>query len=217
MQHPPLNLSEYAGPTLEVGQASPVPEPSEHAQWAVMFVFIFLALVIIPVLGAFGPVPGEPSAARQYLHQLLERAGTATQGQEQDRSSEVAASGTVEVPATDPFDHPALAPLKGKYCWDYMPGGTDPQAVATFQALVWNKLGRDVQTIAAERLMVCTPFEALNEQVMAAGGCKKSGCGVNDVTFYVDTAGRAALQVRADGKCQYSVEEGFSTGQSFCR
>jgi hypothetical protein len=118
--------------------------------------------------------------------------------------------------ASDPFAVQALAHLKGQYCFNYMPGGDNPKARQAFSELLWDKLEPGVRSLLEERLDVCFPFEAVDEAVIKAGGCRKSECGVNDAHFYINTDGKVAVDYRIDGQCKQAKEEGFTKAQLLC-
>ena len=120
-------------------------------------------------------------------------------------------------PGGDPFTVAALSPLKGTYCMDYMPGGTNPRAIKAFDQLVWSKLNKELQEIADDRLEVCSPFERVTDQVVSAGGCAKSQCGSNDVNFYINREGLVGVDYRINGECRTANEDGFTQTQLLCR
>ena len=109
-----------------------------------------------------------------------------------------------------------LQSLKGMYCFNFMPGGDQAAAVSTFDTLVWSKLSADWQSKALERVDVCMPFEWATPDVMSSGGCAKSMCGTEDVHFYINTQGKAALDMNIGGRCSYITEDGFTQLSVLC-
>lgn len=111
---------------------------------------------------------------------------------------------------------PNLTPLIGTYCFNYLPMGDNPAAKAVFDEVLWSKLGEDWRQKSLDRLDVCMPFEWQTAEVLSAGGCAKSMCGIEDVKFYIDLFGHAAVDVFSNGNCTHVAEEGFVGANLLC-
>ncbi|MEY4283629.1 MAG: hypothetical protein RL111_304 [Pseudomonadota bacterium] len=214
---PTLDLHEAVGPALTL-------EPSDLGRMMLasgtpmaLGMFCTLAVLSMAVL-----VPISKMATGNPEHTWARIFGEVMQGvgDAADNIELPVAAQAPEAPdaaGSDPFAVATLSPLKGTYCMDYMPGGTNPRAVQAFGQLVWNKLNKELQEIADERLEVCTPFERVNDEVVSAGGCAKSQCGTNDVNFYLNQQGLTAVDYRVNGECRYAAEDGFTQIQLMCR
>ena len=110
----------------------------------------------------------------------------------------------------------SFEPIMGAYCYNYMPDGDNAAAKTFFDEMLWSKLGAEWQQKALERLDVCIPFTLQIPEVASAGGCAKSLCGVEDVTFYINTAGRVAVDMNVNGNCTHVAEEGFTQVHLLC-
>ncbi len=109
-----------------------------------------------------------------------------------------------------------LEKLNGKYCFNYMPSGDDPKARDAFSKLYWSKLNTELAQVTQDRLDVCFPFAYRTPDVLVGGGCQKSNCGVNDVSFYIQRSGKIAMDYRVDGECRHASEEGFAHTSLLC-
>ncbi len=110
----------------------------------------------------------------------------------------------------------SFQPIMGTYCFNFMSSGDNLAAKTFFDDMLWSKLGADWQQKALDRLDVCMPFEMQTPEVGSAGGCAKSLCGVEDVKFYINTAGKAAIDMNIQGNCTYLAEEGFKQVHLLC-
>jgi hypothetical protein len=110
----------------------------------------------------------------------------------------------------------SFEPIIGAYCFNYMPNGDNAAAKTFFDEMLWSKLGADWQQKALDRLDVCMPFELQTPEVVSAGGCAKSLCGVEDVKFYINTEGKAAIDMNVNGTCTHVAEEGFTQMHLLC-
>jgi hypothetical protein len=110
-----------------------------------------------------------------------------------------------------------LASLVGRYCFDYMPGGKDAAAVATFDSLVWAKLSENQRERVRGRMDVCSPFEWVGSDYIHASNCQKGQCGQNDVGIFIDRQGRVAFELREEGQCSKAVEEDFASPDALCK
>lgn len=106
--------------------------------------------------------------------------------------------------------------LEGKYCFNYMPTGDDPDAREAFSKLYWNKLNVELTNLTEDRLDVCTQFAYQTSEVLVGGGCQKSNCGTNDVTFYINRKGKIAMDYRVEGECSHAAEDGFTQISLLC-
>jgi hypothetical protein len=229
---PTLNLQEVPGPVLKVDHASAtetlVRSGTPVAIGVTCTIALLAALVLVPLSRqSEGPTAigaGLASILPEFIQKIL-----ADEGQKEAMSesraeaskpalglepTEVAKS--QQPSASDPFAVQALAPLKGQRCFNYMPGGDNPKARQAFSELLWDKLDPGVRSLLEERLDVCSPFEAVDETAIKAGGCRKSECGENDAHFYINTDGKVAIDFRIDGQCKQAKEEGFTQAQLLC-
>lgn len=110
----------------------------------------------------------------------------------------------------------SFQPIMGTYCFNFMPSGDNLAAKTFFDEMLWSKLGADWQQKALDRLDVCMPFEMQTPEVGSAGGCAKSLCGMEDVKFYINTAGKAAIDMNIQGNCTHLAEEGFTQVHLLC-
>jgi len=106
--------------------------------------------------------------------------------------------------------------LVGTYRFNYLPAGDNAVAKAVFDDLLWRKLSKEWQQKALERLDVCMPFEWQTSEVLSGGGCAKSRCGTEEVKFYVDRFGKAAIDLYINGNCTQVAEEGFARVELLC-
>lgn len=225
---PPLNLQEPLGPSLELDQTPPrevlKDSGTPFAVGVICTIALLAALVLVPLSRQAAepdaPGPDVLSTLMESIQQFWPHDGEDVEPP--DPPADVVALPTlpttpdVAAPSTDPFEMPALVALKGQQCFNYMPGGDNPAARETFSELLWSKLEPDVRSLMEERLAVCSPFAAISNEVIKAGGCRKSECGSNDAHFYINTDGKVAIDYRVDGVCKQATEDGFSQTQLLC-
>ena len=217
---PVLDLTERVGPALAL-ESSTLPDGIKDsgtplATGIFSLLAVMCGLVLVPVSKMGTGHPGETWS--RLLEDLVAGAsGLSDQVEVSLPSTAAAPQASDESAGADPFANPLLSPLRGAYCMDYMPGGSKPRAVAAFDQLVWSKLNKELQDIVDERLEVCMPFEKVNAEVVTAGGCAKSQCGVNDVNFYINQQGLIGVQYHVNGECQQASENGFAQTQLLCR
>lgn len=210
---------------MELDRSSPV-EVFRDSGTPLAFVVMFsiglaCALVLVPMSRQGADADGAGLEVLSSMKELFKREQPADRSADAKPASTAAAPVPLAVPdnkpsQAGPFDVPILAALKGRYCSAYMPDGDDKAAREAFAELVWDKLDPDVRTKVSDRLDVCFPFSAVNDKLVKAGGCRKSECTVNDVHFYIDIAGKAAVEYRVDGECNQASEEGFSQARLLC-
>jgi hypothetical protein len=229
---PTLNLQEVPGPVLKFDHASATETLARSgtpvAIGVTCTIALLAALVLVPLSRqSEGPTAIGATLASilpEFIQQILsdeaqqdarsESRGDASKPALMPEPSEV---GKTQPPsASDPFEVQALAHLKGQRCFNYMPDGDNPKARQAFSELLWDKLEPGVRSLLEERLDVCSPFEAVDEVVIKAGGCRKSECGENDAHFYINTDGKVAIDYRIDGQCKQAKEEGFTQVQFLC-
>jgi hypothetical protein len=229
---PTLNLQEVPGPVLEFDNASSADTLARSgtpvAIGVTCTIALMAALVLVPLSRqSEGPTAigaGLASVLPEFIQQILADEGHKEAMAESRAESSKSASGpeptvvskTQQPSASDPFEVQALAHLKGQRCFNYMPGGDNLKARQAFSELLWEKLEPGVRSLLEERLDVCSPFEAVDEEVIKAGGCRKSECGENDAHFYINTDGKVAIDYRIDGQCKQAKEEGFTQTQFLC-
>jgi hypothetical protein len=225
MDHPTLDLSEQPGPVLKIDGSDLGSLAPHEAPWLAATLFAAIGALSIAAIVATKPDTQQSVGLLDLLREAVHRiVGERDDGAEEsdparaarDAQSAAAQASTAQ-PASGIFANSEIAPLRGKYCTDYMPDGTDPAARQAFTNLVWGKLDQQLQSIIVSRLEVCTPFEALSEEVASAGGCQKSSCGIDDATFYIDKSGKAAVEYRVKGRCESASENGFSEPGLLCR
>lgn len=207
----PLDLSERRGPVLSIEAGDLASSVPRHAAlWLPAIVFSALgALALLAILSSQAA-----TLSREGIFELF-RGVVAEPANEQEEV--VATPHSKPAPTSSTFSNSDITALSGKYCFAYMPGGSDPVAREAFVRVLWDKLDQQLQTLIKDRLEVCTPFEPVSPGVVAAGGCQKSACGVEDVTFYIDKDGKAAVDYRVGGRCESASEDIFSEKELLCR
>jgi hypothetical protein len=109
-----------------------------------------------------------------------------------------------------------LALLNGVNCPAYFAGDKPSDASSAFDEHIWSKLSKELQDQAVQRLDVCSPFEMIEQDLIAAQGCAQHECGTNDVRFYLSADNKAAIEMHVDGQCTQSVESGFRHTNLLC-
>lgn len=216
---PVLDLTERPGPILSL-EVSTLPDGIKDSGTPLALgifsvLTLMCGLVLMPISKMGTGDPGETWS--RILDELIAGFQGLPEMPEPVLPSVATAPDAEPAAGGDPFTNPQLSPLKGAYCMDYMPGGANPKAAAAFNQLVWSKLNKELQDIVDERLEVCMPFEKVNAEVVTAGGCAKSQCGVNDVNFYINQQGLIGVQYHVNGECQQASETGFAQTQLLCR
>ncbi len=212
---PALNLGAIEhGPALTLGQQNVGPElqlnaaltnSTTHASnGLVVTIAALLAVLVLAVLLPYSQMQQPQDTGPAWYSSLVDEV-RALLGQ-QELPTEV---DTTEVDDVVDAAVPNLIPLMGTYCFNYLPMGDNPAAKAVFDEVLWSKLGEDWRQKSLDRLDVCMPFEWQTAEVLSAGGCAKSLCGIEEVKFYIDLFGRAAVDVYSNGSCTHVAEEGF--------
>lgn len=230
LRGPTLDLNaQVHGPSLMLGQQQQGPQltlepmavssadPSSNAFAITSFVVAgVLALAVILPMSRMNAIADDDEAAwyQGLMSQVMALFGQEEPAIEVDTADEAEAAENEGASNVDVMAH--LQSLKGMYCFNFMPGGDQAAAVAAFDALIWSKLSPDWQSKALERLDVCMPFELASPDVMTSGGCAKSMCGTEDVHFYVNNQGKAAVDMNIAGRCSYITEEGFTQLSVLC-
>jgi hypothetical protein len=98
-----------------------------------------------------------------------------------------------------------------------MPGGDNPAASQSFDRLFWSEIGDDLKKHALTRMERCTPFQAVEHDLIMATGCSEKQCLQNDVRFFIDTEGRIAMDFQIEGRCQSAASEGFNYNELMCQ
>ncbi len=235
MSSPFLDLQERKGPILQLDTSPSRNSLSDSGTSLAVGVMTSLALLAALVLVPLSShVTDSDSSHRNIFAGLIESVqlalssiGMETETPEirNDEQSETATSGSKSAPeavpspanSVDPFASPLLAALKEQRCFNFMPVGDNAAAKKAFSDLLWNKLEPDVRALIEVRLDVCSPFEAVGEGVIKAGGCRKNECGENDAHFYINTDGKMAIDYRVAGECKEAAEEGFTKVALLCK
>lgn len=235
MSSPVLDLQERKGPILQLDSSPSRNSLSDSGTSLAVGLMTSLALLAALVLVPLSShVTDSDSSHGNIFAGLIESVqlalssiGIETESPEirNDEPSETATSGSQSAPeavpspanAVDPFGSPLLAALKEQRCFNFMPAGDNSAAKKAFSELLWNKLEPDVRALIEVRLDVCSPFEAVGEGVIKAGGCRKNECGENDAHFYINTDGKMAIDYRVAGECKEAAEEGFTKVALLCK
>jgi hypothetical protein len=224
-QAPALTLQEITGPTLRLDPPAAHADAQSNNVAFACTIFVILALLSGLLLvslsrqqahysGYEDQDTGDTISIFETIKQLFENHDQ-TQYTPSAPDPEPAPA-PAPVAVADPFDTPLLASLKGKYCFNFLPSGNDAQAKSVFNRIFWSKLSPELTQMIGERTDVCTPFEAKTEDVIEADGCQKSNCSVNDVRFFINTDGKAALDYTVNGECKSDHEDGFTQTELLC-
>lgn len=211
---PTLSLDEKVGPTLQLTAEPTGTLRNASSTWVATALFGLIGLAasafLIPLSqGQFqSPWTAELRSSLPALWGADEEPEASVQEATQTSES------TPEVPASEVAE--LMGKLKGKYCFNYMPTGDDPGARDAFAKLYWNKLNAELTQLTEDRLDVCSPFAYQTPEVLVGGGCQKSNCGSNDVTFYINRQGKIAMDYRVEGECRYAAEDGFTQVSLLC-
>ena len=232
---PVLDLQERKGPILQLDSSPSRNSLSDSGTSLAVGLMTSLALLAALVLVPLSShVTDSDSSHGNIFAGLIESVqlalssiGIETESPEirNDEPSETATSGSKSAPeavpspanSVDPFASPLLAALREQRCFNFMPVGDNAAAKKAFSDLLWNKLYPDVRALIEVRLDVCSPFEAVGEGVIKAGGCRKNECGENDAHFYINTDGKMAIDYRVAGECKEAAEEGFTKVALLCK
>jgi len=224
---PPLNLGKVNGPALSLQAVSAAPvlrisltEPSSGPYFS-----NFIPALVFIVLGCLASLITVPLSqgsqwARLPMDQLIEGIAQLTSpllNQEEDSSSAPLASVELEETAEVPTQSMTpLALLNGVNCPAYFAGDKPSDASSAFDEHIWSKLSKELQDQAVQRLDVCSPFEMVEQDLIAAQGCAQHECGTNDVRFYLSADNKAAIEMHVDGQCTQSAESGFRHTNLLC-
>ncbi len=211
---PTLFLGEKVGPTLKLE-----PEPTDSLRsvsstWVVSALFGLIGLAAAGFLIPLSQGQFESPWSEEMRLSLPGLWGSNAELEGRVQETSQAAESTPEVAASDVGM--LMGKLKGKYCFNYMPTGDDPGAREAFSKLYWNKLNEELTQLTKDRLDVCSPFAYQTPEVLVGGGCQKSNCGTNDVTFYINRQGKIAMDYRVEGECQHAAEDGFTQVNLLC-
>jgi hypothetical protein len=230
---PTLVLGEKVGPTLNLEPGPTGILRGASSTWVATAVFGLIGLAASAFMIPLGQgqlqspwseglrlgLPGlwGSDEASEAIAQKPNQADESTSDEASGASAEKANQAdksTPEVPASEVSE--LMGKLKGKYCFNYMPTGDDQDAREAFSKLYWNKLNVELSQLAEDRLDVCTQFAYQTPEVLVGGGCQKSNCGTNDVTFYINRQGKIAMDYRVEGECSYAAEDGFTQINLLC-
>ncbi len=211
---PSLTLGEKAGPALTLE-----PEPTgalHHASstWFAMALFGLIGLAASALLIPLSQGHIQSPWSQELRLSLPAFWGSDEASEASGQMTNQTAESTPQVPASDVAE--LMGKLKGKYCFNYMPTGDDPGARDAFSKLYWNKLNTELTQLTQDRLDVCSPFAYQTPEVLVGGGCQKSNCGTNDVTFYINRRGKIAMDYRVEGECRYAAEDDFTQVSLLC-
>lgn len=211
---PTLFLGEKVGPTLKLEPESTGRLRSASSTWVVSALFGLIGLAAAAFLIPLSQGQFQSPWSEEIRLSLPGLWGSDEGPEARVQESTQTAESTPEVPALNV--EVLMGKLKGKYCFNYMPTGDDPGARDAFAKLFWNKLNAELTQLTEDRLDVCSPFAYQTPEVMAGGGCEKSNCGTNDVTFYINRQGKIAMDYRVDGECRHAAEDGFTQVSLLC-
>jgi len=224
---PALNFDKVKAPTLTLQAASAAPalqislkDPNSEASFSNVIptlVFIFFGCLV-----SFITVPLSQGSqwAKLPVDQWIAAMAQLTPpwiNPEEEAASAPLASEALEETAEAPTQQIApLALLNGVNCSAYFPGDKPSDASSAFDEHIWSKLSKDLQDQAVQRLDVCSPFELIKKDLIAAQGCAQHECGTNDVRFYLSADNKAAIEINVDGQCTQSAESGFRHTELLC-
>jgi len=211
---PTLSLGEKVGPTLNLE-----PEPTESLRsvsstWIVSALFGLIGLTAAGFLIPLSQGQFQAPWSEELRLSLPALWGSDTELEASVQKTNQAAEPAQEMSASEVVK--LMEKLNGKYCFNYMPSGDDAVARDAFSKLYWNKLNAELTQLTEDRLDVCSPFAYQTPEVMVGGGCQKSNCGINDVTFYINHQGKIAMDYRVEGECRQASEDGFTQVNLLC-
>lgn len=215
---PALPGSEKKSPSLDLGDMDTSVHQKDVNTRQVAWVLGVLSLLVGLALVRLSIVANEPdrvSIASSVAAWLTSQ--TASQDSEEDSDSDSEMADEESQLEADPFMHDELAALKGQTCFNYMPGGNNPAASQAFERLFWSEIGDDLKKHALSRMEQCTPFQAIEHDLIMATGCTKKQCAQNDVRLFIGTEGSIAMDFQINGHCQSAAEEGFKHNELLCR
>jgi hypothetical protein len=225
---PPLIFGEVTAPALNLQTPSTGPSlnisPSEQATGHHLsnvvpaLVFIVLGCLVSAVTV---PLSQGSQWARLPIDQWMANMAELTppwinpeEASETPPLASVELEETAETHATT--GNSPLVLLNGVNCSAYLPGDKPSVASSAFDEHIWSKLPKETQDQAVQRLDVCTPFEVIKQDLIAAQGCAQHECGTNDVRFYLSADNKAAIEINVDGQCTHSAESGFMHTELLC-
>jgi hypothetical protein len=211
---PTLVLGEKVGPTLKLEPAPTGPLRDASSTWAATALFGLIGLAASAFMIPLSQGQVQSPWSEELLLSLPGLWGSDEASEASTQKTNQADQSTPEVPASEVAD--LMGKLKGKYCFNYMPTGDDPGAREAFSKLYWNKLNEELTQLTKDRLDVCSPFAYQTPEVLVGGGCQKSNCGTNDVTFYINRQGKIAMDYRVEGECSHAAEDGFTQVSLLC-
>lgn len=213
---PVLSGSERKGPSLNVGEVNTSVHQKDvntrQGAWVLGIVSLLVGLALVS-LSLAAKQPDRVSITSTVAAWVMSH----TASQSDDSDSDADMDDEESQLEADPFMHDELAELKGQTCFNYMPGGDNPAARQAFERLFWGEIGDDLKKHALSRMEQCTPFQAIESDLIMATGCTKKQCAQNDVRFFIDTEANIAMDFQINGHCQSAAEEGFKYNELLCQ
>lgn len=218
LSSPALQGSEKNGPSLDVGDVDTSVHQKDmntrQVAWVLGILSLLVGLVLVS-LSLSAKQPDRVSITSSVVAWLSTQMTSQNNEDEGDSNTDMADEES-QLEA-DPFMHDELAELKGQTCFNYMPGGDNPAARQAFERLFWSEIGDDLKKHALSRMEQCTPFQAIEQDLIMATGCTKKQCAQNDVRFFIDTEANIAMDFQINGHCQSAAEEGFKYNELLCQ
>ena len=211
---PTLLMDEKVGPTLKLEPETTVTLRSASSTWVATALFGLIGFAASAFMIPLSQGQFQSPWSEELRLSLPAFWGSHDLSEASAQKTNEADESTPEVTASEVAE--LLGKLKGKYCFNYMPTGDDPGAREAFSKLYWNKLNVELTQLTEDRLDVCSPFAYQTPEVLVGGGCQKSNCGTNDVTFYINRQGRIAMDYRVEGECRHAAEDGFTQVSLLC-
>jgi hypothetical protein len=211
---PVLPATEKTGPSLDVGNAALNVHQKDMNTRQVAWVLGIFSLVVCLVLVGLSHIAKQPDRVSLTASAV---AWLQSQVDEDEHDSAQELADEESDPDADPFMHEELAALKGQTCFNFMPGGDNPAAIQVFERMFWSEIGDDLKKPALTRMDTCTPFQAIEHDLIMATGCSKKQCPKNDVRFFIDTEGGIAIDFQINGRCESASSEGFNYKELMCQ
>jgi hypothetical protein len=209
-----LSLGEKVGPPLKLPPEQVGAHGGASPTWVAVALFALIGLAFSALLIPLSQGHLKSPWSDELRLILPESWGSDAASQSGVQEISQAAVPTPEITAAEVAL--LMGALKGKYCFNYMPYGDDAVAKDAFLKLYWSKLDEELVKLTEDRLEVCSQFAYKTPEVLVSGGCQKSNCGTNDVTFYINRQGNIAMDYRVEGECRYAAEDGFTQVSLLC-
>lgn len=225
---PPLTYGEFTAPELHLQTPSigpslnitPAQHTTGHSLSNVVPALVFIVLGCL-VSAVTVPLSQGSQWARlpidQWMADMAQLTPPWINPEEASETPALASEELAETAETNAtLNTSPLVLLNGVNCSAYLGGNKPSQASSAFEEHIWSKLPKETQDQAAQRLDVCSPFEMVKVDLIAAQGCAQHECGTNDVRFYLSADNKAAIEINVDGQCTHSAESGFMHTEVLC-